>query len=129
MEKQLVNVTSLLVQADIEPILTEQPIEIQTRFRARDLYAELTAYVLSRIPNHHVVMPSRRATHVQLEDLKPYLLQESAERQLGRERFICEGIYWVLEKGLSRGGDRRRSPTTEFSERTPFNTFRVSRSR
>ncbi|MGB0564336.1 MAG: hypothetical protein ACPGVO_21435 [Spirulinaceae cyanobacterium] len=131
MEKQLVNVTLLLVQTDIEPILAEQPLAVQNHFRAQNLYAELAAYVLSRIPNHHVVLPNSKAQNPQLGDLKPYLLQESAERQLCRERFICEGIYWVLEKGSTstQPCDRRRPRTTEFSDRTPFNTLRVSRSR
>lgn len=97
MDKQLVNITLRLVEEDIEPILAQQPTPVQTHFRQRDLHAELAAYVLSRIPNHHVVIPCP-SSGSQSEPLRHHLTLESAERQLSRERLIQEGIYWVLEK-------------------------------
>ncbi|NEO83516.1 MAG: hypothetical protein F6J87_04540 [Spirulina sp. SIO3F2] len=121
MEKQLINVTLLLVKEDIEPILAEQPTTVQSRFRSLDLYDELTAYVLSRIPNSHVVVPRAKAANV-----RQHLVQESAERQLRRERFIREGIYWVLEKGMATPRDRQNASAqlSDTSIRTPVTSGR-----
>lgn len=126
MEKQLINVTLLLVQEDIEPILAEQPTAIQSQFRALDLYDELTAYVLSRIPNCHVVMPRTKAVHF-TQSSRHHFVQESAERQLRRERFIREGIYWVLEKSLANPHDRHNAsaPLPEQPMRTPIASGRT----
>lgn len=97
MDKQLVNVTLLLVQEDIETLLAEQPQTIQHEFQKRNLYPDLEAYVLSRIPNMHVVLAGQSKPN-----LRAHWRQESAERQLCRERYIQEGIYWVLEKSFNQ---------------------------
>lgn len=93
MEKNLVNLTLLLVKEDIDQILAEQPDRIQKDFIKRDLFADLIAYVLSRIPNNYTVLREG-----QIPPIHAHLQTESAERQLAREKMIRQGIYFVLEK-------------------------------
>ncbi|WP_204103439.1 MULTISPECIES: hypothetical protein [Spirulina sp. CCY15215] len=103
MAKNLVNLTLLFVKEDINQILTEQPDQIQKDFMKRDLFPDLVAYVLSRIPNNYTVFDEtvfdeERVSPLQLSSL----LNESAERQLDREQVIRRGIYVVLEKSFHK---------------------------
>ncbi|WP_017304732.1 hypothetical protein [Spirulina subsalsa] len=97
MSKNLVNLTLLQVEQDMDHILAEQPDHIQTEFTRRDLFPDLIAYVLSRIPNFYMVFDEGKG-----QSLKPHLINESAERQLAREATIRNGIYYVLEKSQHR---------------------------
>ncbi|MEA5468960.1 hypothetical protein [Spirulina sp. 06S082] len=97
MAKNLVNLTLLFVKEDINQILTEQPDHIQKDFMKRDLFPDLIAYVLSRIPNNYNVFEEER-----MPPIHSYLLSESAERQLAREQMIRRGIYVVLEKSFHK---------------------------
>ena len=93
MEKNLVNLTLLLVKEDIDQILAEQPDRIQKDFIKRDLFTDLIAYVLSRIPNNYTVLEEGH-----ISTFHSHFQTESAERQLAREKMIRQGIYLVLEK-------------------------------
>ncbi|MGK7929172.1 MAG: late competence development ComFB family protein [Spirulina sp.] len=95
MAKNLVNLTLLLVKEDLDQILAEQPDSIQRDFIKRDLFTDLMAYVLSRIPNNYIVLEEG-----QIPPVHSHLQTESAERQLARERMIRQGIYFVLEKSF-----------------------------
>lgn len=101
MEKNLVNLTLLLVREDIDQILAEQPDRIQKDFIKRDLFPDLIAYVLSRIPNHYTVFEEEH-----IPSLHSHLLTESAERQLAREKMIHQGIYFVLEKSCHNASSK-----------------------
>ncbi|MCW6034924.1 hypothetical protein K4A83_01360 [Spirulina subsalsa FACHB-351] len=97
MSKNLVNLTLLQVEEEMDHILAEQPDHIQREFIRRDLFPDLTAYVLSRVPNFYMVCDQGQG-----KSLKTHLIHESAERQLARESTILNGIYYVLEKSQHR---------------------------
>ncbi|MDB9313244.1 hypothetical protein PN462_09050 [Spirulina sp. CS-785/01] len=105
--------TLLLVQDDIDHILAEQPQKIQKQFTQCNLFPDLIAYVLSRIPNLYSVFASET-----VPEIKSHLLHESAERQLERENLIRQGIYLVLEKNLHKSikstpqNDSNETPST-----------------
>ncbi|WP_072621501.1 hypothetical protein [Spirulina major] len=93
MGKNLVNMTLLFVQDDIEHILATQSECIQHYFQQHDLIPELLAYVLSRIPNVYAVFDEgQNPPHLS------HINYESAERQLQRENVIMRGIHAVFEK-------------------------------
>lgn len=108
MGKSLVNMTLLLVQDDIEHILAEQPQAIQDKFVQKDLFPDLIAYVLSRIPNLYLVLEEE-----EISDAKSHIIHESAERQLQREEFIRQGIYLVLEKSFYTNSPHRQEACLE----------------
>ena len=93
MSKSLVNTTLFSVREEIKHILAEQPQGIQAAYAQSDLYQDLLAYVLSRIPNSFVAIEEGQEL-----DGTEYLYRESAERRLQKESIISRGIYDVLAK-------------------------------
>ncbi len=93
MSKSLVNTTLFSVREEIKHILAEQPQRIQAAYAQSDLYQDLLAYVLSRIPNSFVAIEEGQEL-----DGAEYLYRESADRRLQKESIISRGIYDVLAK-------------------------------
>ncbi len=91
MSKNLVNITLFSVGEEIKYILAEQPYAIQAAYAQNDLYQDLLAYVLSRIPNSYVAIEQGQEV-TELE----YLYREPAARRLQKESIISRGIKDIL---------------------------------
>jgi hypothetical protein len=91
MSKILVNLTLAVVSEEVDLILETYPrFPYQKIFSDYNLRQELMAYVLSRIPNHHIAMEE---TQAQAKLSMPMLY--SAEQQLKIETLIHQGIQKI----------------------------------
>ena len=107
MSKTLFNVTMLLVQEETEDVLAEQPSAVREAFVRNDLYQDLLAYVLSRVPNVYRAIDKGEETSI-----KSQLITDSARRKLDRETVICQGVYFCLEKRANLMKREERLTTT-----------------
>lgn len=114
MSKSLVNITLLSVRQEIQYILAEQSQEIQAAYAQSDLYQDLLAYVLSRIPNSYVAIEEGKEL-----DRAEYLYRESADRRLQKESIIIRGVYDVLAK--KRALTQKSQPISESQNATFIN--------
>ncbi len=96
MAKVLINVTLFVLQSEIQEILAQQPIEIQNAFADQNLYQELLAYILNRVPNRYITSDAGQTIIPQAE-----MLRETSIRRLQRDQISLEGVYAVWNKGVS----------------------------
>lgn len=94
MPKSIVNLTRLVVDAEIEQILElHYHHPYQTIFANLDLRQELVAYVLTRTRNVYIAVQQGEESRLNVETIS-YL----TEAKLHIEEFIHQGIQHILQK-------------------------------
>lgn len=94
MPKSIVNLTRLVVNAEIEQILEiHYHLPYQHIFANLDLRQELVAYVLARTRNVHISVEQGEESRLNVETM-PYL----TEAKLQIEAFIHQGLHHILQK-------------------------------
>ncbi|MDX2242905.1 MAG: hypothetical protein NW224_19675 [Leptolyngbyaceae cyanobacterium bins.302] len=94
MPKSIVNLTALVVVAEIEQIVeTHYHYPYQNIFANSDLRQELMAYILTRVRNVHITVEAGEESRLQPETI-PYL----TEVKLQIEDYIHQGIRHILHK-------------------------------
>lgn len=94
MPKSIVNLTKLVVDAEIEQILEiHYHPPYQHIFASLDLRQELISYVLIRTRNVHISVDQEEESRLSAETI-PYL----TEAKLQIEAFIHQGILHILQK-------------------------------
>lgn len=92
MAKSIVNLTTLVVCAEVEEIVETQ-YPYQRIFANSDLRQELIAYVLTRVRNIHITVENEEESQITAETV-PYL----TELKLQIEDCIHQGICHILQK-------------------------------
>ncbi|MBI4785315.1 MAG: hypothetical protein HY785_29005 [Oscillatoriophycideae cyanobacterium NC_groundwater_1537_Pr4_S-0.65um_50_18] len=94
MPKSVVNLTKLVVDAEIEQILdTCYHPPYRNIFATLELRQELVAYVLTRTRNVHITVEQGEESRLSVETM-PYL----TEAKLQIEEFIHHGIHEILQR-------------------------------